>query len=50
MVTNEGKEFIYYSSLDAVRGYRFNNILYYGTWRKRDDVDVDQLYSMLLSN
>lgn len=39
----DGYEFIYYSRLDAIRGFRFDKFLFYGTGTDRSDVDMNYI-------
>lgn len=39
----EGEEYIYYSNEDSVRGCRVDDIIKYGTWYNRKDVDLDRI-------
>lgn len=39
----EGYEFIYYSSLDSIRGMVYNGYVCYGTYYNRDDIDYNYI-------
>lgn len=39
----DGYEFIYYSRLDGIRGFRFDKFLFYGTGADRSDVDMNYI-------
>ena len=41
----EGYEFVYYSSLDNIRGMIYNNYFCYGTYYNRDDIDYNYIKS-----
>lgn len=36
----EGVQFVYPVNMDSIRGYRFSEIILYGTYYKREDLDL----------
>ena len=43
----EGCEFVYYSHEDAIRGLRFDDIIHYGTYYMRRDINVPRILSYI---
>jgi len=39
-----GAEFIYYTREDAIRGMIFDEIIDYGTYYKRNDIDINHIF------